>query len=436
MRWWLAASIALAACGDDRPWQFDAAEQVRELPMPEDVPIVRMTREEFAAQAAADADQIDDATLQYYADTYGRLGFFDRDLDLRPVFAASSSDWVGATYSPTRKQITLVGTARDDVLVHESVHAIQDQNFGLNDYDDLSSSDGFLARRALVEGDATLAQYRFYGETIAQPGFTVDRWDWAAVFADSRDFADGQLADADYPVLFVDYVSFVYSRGLEYCADNLMGVTLADPVAAPAPHDWTREDAAFTTRPPLTTRAVLALDLGGGEPPAEVGLAEVPAALADQLELVDWDRLGHWYVYLLLYPLRDQLAADALAAAWRADRALFLRATAGGATSVLWTSDWATEADADSVAAAMWTLLGQNPIKGDPANRALSNDGELVHIERRGTRLVVARNLAAEQLDVLVDASFAGAAPAPARRWLSLPAFVRRHQERFDFAGF
>jgi hypothetical protein len=433
---WVAGLLALTGCGDDRPWQFDAAESVRELPLLQEVPIVRMTREEFAAQAAADADQIDDATLRYYADSYGRLGFFDRDLDLRPVFAGSSSDWVGATYSPWAKQITLVGDVGDDVLVHETVHAIQDQHFDLTAYDDNDSSDGFLARRAFVEGDATLAQYRFYGEYLARPTHRLDGFDWLVVFDGWRGFADDTLANADYPVMFLDYVSFVYAHGLEYCADNLMGATYADPVAAPPPHDWTREDAGFTDRPPLSTRAVLDLDLDGGDPPIEVGLADVPAELAGQLERVDWDRLGDWYVYLLLYPIRDQFPADALAAAWRADRALFLRDPASGATSVLWTSDWATEADADSVAAALWTLVGQNPIKGDPPNRALSDDGELVHIERRGTRLVMARNLAAETLDVLVDASFAGAAAAPPRRFPSLPAFVQRRRQRFDFAGF
>ncbi len=426
----VALLLVAAACGDDRPWQFEAAEAVRELPMLEDVPIVRMTREEFRAQAEANAAEIDEETLQYYADTYGRLGYFDRDLDLRPVLAGSSSDWVGATYSPGRKLITLVGDASDDVLVHEAVHAIQDQHFDIGAYD-LPTSDGFLARRAVVEGDATLAQYRFYGEYMAEPRFGLDGWDWQTTIEARRSYSETTLAEAIYPVVFLDYVSFVYSRGLEYDIANLIGATFADPTPRPPPYDWSLQDALYTERPPSATHGILELDLALSFEPVPIGIAEVPAELADRLELVDWDALGRWYVYLLLYPVRDQLAGaiDAVTAAWRGDRTLFLREISGGVTSVLWVSEWADAGAALAIGDALWLIHGRTPIKDGPDTRATADDGELVHIEVRGSRLVFAKNLDSTALDVLVEAAFTADAAAAPRRRPSLSAI------RFDFAG-
>jgi len=432
MKYVLAVLILAGACGDDRPWQFDAAEEVRELPMFEDVPIVRMTREEFAAEAEANAAEIDDETLQYYADTYGRLGFFARDLDLRPVLAGSSSDWVGATYSPGRKLITLVGDAADDVLVHEAVHAIQDQHFDIGAYD-LSTSDGFLARRAVVEGDATLAQYRFYGEYVGQPRFGLEGWDWQRTIEARRGYAEDALVGAVYPVVFLDYVSFVYSRGFEYSIANLVGATFADPTPGLPPYDWSLQDALYTERPPSATHGILELDLQTTFEPIPIGIADVPVELIDQLELVDWDRLGRWYAYLLLFPVRDQLAfaAETVAAAWRGDRALFLRTVDGAATSTLWVSEWADTTSAAVVGDALWLLYGRTPIKDAPATRALADDGEVVHVEVRGTRLVAAKNLVPAALDVLVETAFTTDTTAAPRRRPSLPAF----KLRFDFAG-
>jgi hypothetical protein len=162
----------------------------------------------------------------------------------------------------------------------------------------------------------------------------------------------------------------------------------------------------------------------------------VPAELADRLEVDEWDRLGHWYTYLLLHPLRLAVDVDALAAAWVADRVLFLNDLSDGSTALIWTSEWAGDAEAEAVEAALWQLHGRGPIKGDPPFRGLSTDGELVHLERRGARLVLARNVDAALLDPLIEGSFAGAEPAAARRKPSLPASLDRHRKRFDFARF
>jgi hypothetical protein len=425
-RVWLLLLTAAMGCGDD-PWSAEVhgAEKARDLPLLEDVEVIEMSREEFAAQAAANANEITDEQLAYYADTYGRLGFFPRDLDLRPVFAGSSSDWVGAQYSPSRKLITLVGDVRPDITVHEFVHAIQDQHFDLRAFDTTATSDGFLGRRAVTEGDARLAQVRYIGQS--QYGYDLDRVSWADLFASGREQSLASLADDAYPVLFRDYVSFVYTYGMEYVAANLTGATFDAPNPFPAPYDWRLQDALFTTRPPSTTQDILRRrDVDAVE---SVGLEEVPAELV-RYETVEWDSLGEWYSYLLFYPVELPAGATygdtrALAAAWDGDRALFVRDVELDRMGVVWASMWDDDEAAAQVAAMSRTLHGFVADDGTPT-QGRGSDGQSAWIEQRGRRVVVARNLDPVAGAELVEAAFGPVTTARARQRPSIAATLDR----------
>lgn len=422
---WIAAA---AGCSDELPWQAHAAEEARELGLLDDVEVIELTREAFMAQAAARASQIDDGYLTELAETFGRLGYFDMDLDLRPIIAGSSSDWVGATYSPANKRVTLVGDADDDTIVHEFVHALQDQHFDLRAYDVSDTSDAFLGRRAVVEGDAVLAQYRFLTQ---DEGVDLDAVDWKNLFDSWRQFGQDTLTTSGYPVLFLDYVSFVYIYGLEYSAANLMGVTYEAPAPPPAPHDWGLQDELFVSRPPASTQQVLDRDvrgeLGASDPVVQLGLRDVPVPLADRLTLVDWDTLGEWYTYLLLFPLeQDGTLADAraLAAAWDGDTVLFARDTVTGEVVSVWTSAWEDEQAVAALVSAMYTLYGAPvPQEGFSSTAA---DGELVWIEPRGTRLVVVKNASAELAPDLGAAAFASETTAALRLRPSMASMLDR----------
>ncbi len=427
MLWGLGVILAAAGCGggESIPWQARAAEQARELAVLEGVPTRAVSREQYAAEAEAEAGMYGEY-LAYLAETYGRLGFFDPALDLAPVFAGSRSDWVGATYSPSEKLITVVGEASDSVVVHEWVHALQDQHFGLDEYDSLSDNDSFLARRAVVEGDAVLAQNRFGAQ---QAGLDLDAIDWAATFDGWRGFSADILAESEYPVVFLDYVSFVYTYGLEFSAHNLTGVTYADPAAPPGPYDWTLQDELFTQRPPHSTRQVLELDVVGDqtEPVTDLGLDVLPEALAAEATFMEWDRLGAWYVYLLLYPLTRDVSAGvdgtAIMRSWRGDQVTFARRSDNEEVAVVWASAWADEAAATAVVAALWTLHAGVPDGDGPAGAA--GDGERLWIEQRGERVVLVKNLPDGLAAPAAEAAFAPPTSSVARRWPSLAAAMQ-----------
>lgn len=389
----LATLVVLFACGDDSQGRDLAheAELVRDLNLINKVPVKHMTREQYRAAADADVAMVTDADLKEYAETYGRLGFFPVTIDLRPTLAGSQSDFAAASYDPTKKDITLVDEPDDDVVVHEWVHALQDQHFHIDMR--YPTSDAFLAHRAVVEGDAVLSQIRFL---VREQGLELKDVIWSRAFAGYRGFTNGTLADPGYPLFFVAYPTFVYAFGLEYSARNLTGATFETPFpTVSAPYDMRRQDALFGDAGPQTTHDVLAQ--APGRAPLTPGLDAVPADLDASYEKVDWDSLGEWYVFLLLSPLEGGTlsiydSTKSQVTAWRGDRALFVKERGSGAYGVVWASEWDTEANAAWLMDRLATLYAQPAV-----------------LERRGTRVVAVVDVAAPAAATFAEAAFATA---------------------------
>ncbi|WP_437897468.1 hypothetical protein [Sorangium sp. So ce124] len=382
------------------------AEQVRELSFRHAVPVVTISRDEYEADQEAAAADAEEADLAEMAATYGRLGFFAVDADLRGTLARSG-DWAAAWYSPESEGIVLIGEVDDAVLVHEYVHGLQDQHFDLApDQDDALTSDAFLAQRAVTEGDATLAEGRF----IMQERLDADLHlvDWGPLLSSVHARREELLAGSELPLLFMAYPSFAYSFGLEYCAHNLTGVSAVTPfIDRLPPFDWSSEDALFTTRAPASTQQILTLD--AQDPEVGVGLDEIPSALDERLERLNWDTLGEWLTYLLLRPLEGAPELGdmrALAAAWDGDRALFVRDRKTDAIGTAWASAWDDAGAAASVEAALWRLYDASPIAGEEPRLGRAGDGELIWIERREERVVAVKNVDEALLPSLAEAAF------------------------------
>ncbi|WP_437670205.1 hypothetical protein [Sorangium sp. So ce131] len=405
----LASAPAVTGCGDgelDLAPLARRAEDVRELSFKREVPVRTVTREEVDAQAEADAAAAAEEELAALAATYGRLGYFAADADLRGILG-HANDLVGAWYSSENKAITLIGEVDDSVLIHEYVHGLQDQHFDLGALLGAApTSDAMLALRAVAEGDAMLAEARFFQQE--HNGGDLDDLDWAPTIGGLLEIERRILAESEVPVLFVQYPSFAYGFGFAYCAHNLTGASAEEPFPQePFPFDWSREDALFSDRVPATTQQILTLDRH--DPEVHVGLEEVPSGLADRLEPISADSLGEWLSYLLLYPLDgtpDLGDMRALAATWDGDRALFVRDRQTGATGAAWASAWDDAGAAAGVESALWALHGGKVIDEGEPRLGRAEDGELLWIERREERVVALKNIDEALLPALAEAAF------------------------------
>jgi hypothetical protein len=222
------------------------------------------------------------------------------------------------------------------LLVHESVHALQDQSVGLEAFRDrvgANDLDRLLASKAVTEGEATLledlAALGLFGTSAAEAN-------WAEVFGRWKAWARQLAAESRMPVYMAwghfpypfggAYVNAVHRRG------GLDGVT------------------ALYQQPPVNTAQVLAglgADSGGGPWSDDLGAVAVPMFPAPYVH-VDGDRLGGWVldVFLDRFALRfgslqttatpGPISLLGLGRDLRADRFSIFRNTITGAIAACW----------------------------------------------------------------------------------------------------
>lgn len=115
----------------------------------------------LAREAERNATEYRDAT-----DIYQALGIIDDSRDLVDIFASFADAGVIGFYDQTTERIVLrnngLDTLTETVLVHELVHALDDQIFDLDrpEYDDRVDEVGWTFA-AVIEGNATVIEDRY-----------------------------------------------------------------------------------------------------------------------------------------------------------------------------------------------------------------------------------------------------------------------------------
>jgi len=267
-------------------------------------------------------------------------------------------DRVDGVYQDAQRGIALVdrGMPKDSpeiaaVLVHELVHAIQDDKYDLVEWQRLLAHDvdSTLALRSVSEGQATYAQFRVI---YAMLGYDLGRVDLTRPLREFRARVLESAHDDPSPYL-ASFTTFPYA----------VGVGAAAQAWSPTgPHFDERQ----FTNPPLTTLQALgesyALDVTAAEPPA----LDAPA-VADGYTLLDETRLGSFLFELFLH--RHGLGSEdarAYALDWLTDR-LWIYAGPDQGTRFLWELE----------------------LRGSVENLPSFDDDELIS-ERAGARLFVA----------------------------------------------
>jgi hypothetical protein len=222
------------------------------------------------------------------------------------------------------------------VLVHELVHALQDQHLGLSEHvDQKRDSDADNAFRALIEGDATLAMIAFALEAEALPLSELTRNPTRvrnlSELVRGSPLAGSELGTAP-PIIRIPLLS-AYVDGLTFAA-NLHGAG-----------GWGRLDRAHA-EPPVSSEQVLHPErFAQHDAPERVRLPGARDVLGKAYQLVHEDTLGELelsvYFGLGSSEPRAQRAADG----WAGDRLYAYRST-GGKTAIAWLTVWHDDAQA------------------------------------------------------------------------------------------
>lgn len=347
----------VAAPADERPAIERQTSELRGLKFLRPVNYRLLARDELRAYLTKKIhEQYTAQELRDYSRALAALGAVPVGTDIMAVMLSLYDEQVGAFYAPeeralyTFKDMTWSRSLDRMLLAHELTHALQDQNYDLNqwplkvkDNDDLA-----LACSALLEGDATVLMTRYYAQH-ADPARMME--DVGAMMNQNT----AKLRDA--PAFLREALLFPYTQGQQFVT------ALGDR----------QLDIAFK-HPPVSTKQILHPEVyrqgkGAGEKVVP------PTVAGNEGRLIANNVLGEFGIRALLQEQAGAFQAQASAAGWNGDRYHAYERGTNGPVSVVWATAWDTEEDAAEFAEAYTSFAAAKKL---PAT-----------LRREGTRVTV-----------------------------------------------
>ena len=351
--------------------------RIRELPLKHPIRFSGMSREKLQEYIEGELEeQYPGDEMEYLMRALVRFGFTDEKFDLKEKIADLYTEQVGGLYDNDNDTLYLVEGApatknmAATFLAHEVIHALQDQDLGLDGMPlkMKGNDDTVMAAVALVEGDATVAMFQFYLSRM-DAGIMADLA--SAMFTDSQEYSDA-------PDFIKENLLFPYVQGSAFVS------------ALFADGGWKRVDGAYG-RLPSSTEQIMhpAKYLEGGDEP-------VPIRLPD-LEVFGWKKLlenvlGEFNSQVLLksrIPLKD---AETASCGWGGDR--FGLYEQDGKEVLAWLSAWDTGADAGEFHRSFRAFLemardaGGDTVPAGDDDLTWSTDTEICFLGRRGREIL------------------------------------------------
>ncbi len=350
-----------------------------------------------------------------------RWGLIPLGTDLEALVLGVLDDQIAGYYDPKSKAMTFVaGASKTDpswgemVLAHELCHALQDQSFDLQKYQDLPDSEGdaSTARHAVVEGDGIALMIEVVvtrmGNVMAWSNPTIAEMIQKEMGAPGN----GDTFDAA-PLVLREDMLFPYRAGFGFVA----------ALRRTAP--WSAVDGAFK-RPPRSTEQIMHPERYlADEVPIAVDITPAATAALPGYAVVHstvWGELG-FDSFLRTHGVTAPIA-QAAADGWGGDRVIALaRPGTTRATRAigLARSQWDTDADAieasEALAHALDALVvGGSVVHSDTRTSWLALDGTVAWIERRGPSVVFGIGVPAWAAAAVEAAMWTGSTATPGNK--------------------
>jgi hypothetical protein len=252
------------------------------------------------------------------------------------------------------------------VLAHEYTHALQDQDFGLDDYASRHSKslDSVVAIKSLIEGEATVLGAAVFARSQGKVPIQVD---WIR-FASSLWDSTYESVDASMAPLITAAEVFPYPLGSDYIAQRWID-------GGQAAIDTMYQHPALTVRD-------WRHNIDPGKPSTSEPLDCYATTPPTGYTAFDSDTLGDTGVVALRMLMGNpaQLAWTE-SDAWRGDSLIVFKSDTTADIAVAWRTRWATTSDATTAATAMTHVaaLGvHTTIEGNEVTLLLGTDTAFV----------------------------------------------------------
>ncbi len=321
-------------------------------------------------------EQFSDERIRNLVRVYARLGLVPDSLELEPLLERLLLEQVAGFYDPASDTLFLVEGISDElvdgVLVHEMVHALQDQYVDLDSLVESTRhrNDLGMAVQAAVEGHATLVMFEWMlsemlGRSVRLSDLPRLSESLGAETLGAAGLEMPELQQA--PAVIREQLLFPYVAGLEFLQVRWSGAGGRTPPIGEAL--------------PRTTEQILHPARWGApetEAPAPLDFAE--GASGEWVEVYR-DGMGEADIRILLREFSDDHErADAAARGWDGDVYRLLEGPSG--ETLVWATRWDDPSEADEFAGAVERAM---------AKRYDGVTGRTVRVEpfgERGVRVV------------------------------------------------
>jgi hypothetical protein len=343
--------LLLAACRNDKgpPYERQLAEYTPQVeaalgltfktPPKMEVRTKDQVREFLLAHIR---DSIPQRELDGQTALFRALGLISDTLDLKKLFVPLLTEQIIGFYDPKTKVLYVVDGSPKDyagyTIMHELVHALQDQYINLDSLERLTEdSDRQAAMQTVIEGQATFEQILLMtggrgSLTASLPG------GWQQMQDMIRQATATQPVFASAPMVIQEALLFPYVNG----ADFVRRYKQRHP-----------SRLSFDSLP-VSTEQVMHDEAFFGpqkDPPITVGLPPIANKLYE-------NNLGEFGIRLFLYKhLQDIKTAAAAAAGWGGDRYAVVRTPRGN--GVVLVSAWDTPLDGAEFVSALTAVTGK-----------------------------------------------------------------------------
>ncbi|MBU2103343.1 MAG: hypothetical protein ABH865_02615 [Candidatus Omnitrophota bacterium] len=302
-------------------------EEKRALPFILDVNHEILERDQLQDYLRKEMDRsISDEDIERERKLLIQLGLLSADTDYKEMTINLFTRSVAGLYDPREKKMYLLKDATSrvspimpsEVIMHELVHALQDQYLFLDQIDEELKTldmDQTLARRAVIEGEATFVSYSIVGDYVKKiygqkmPKNALAMLDMEKFIFESMQLMTNSLSDDFTKKPLLEYMIFPYVRGgtfMKYAFDN---------------GGWAAVDKIYKDYPVSSEQVIhpekYFLVKDEPLPLAEKKLAFLQAA---GFQCVDRGVLGEFTLYAMAQTFLDGLYAKMISEGWGNDR--------------------------------------------------------------------------------------------------------------------
>ena len=308
------------------------------------------------------------------------FGLAPKDFAYRSFLIKLLTEQVAGYYDPKAQQFYLADwidlDGQKPVMAHELTHALQDQHFNLQRFENWpkGDSDAELAAHALIEGDATLAMTLYMAKNPLV----------ALAFIHSlgaQEAASEQFKQA--PRALRESLLFPYEEGSAWATQLYKR------------GGWEMVSQAFTKLPQSTEQILHAEKYFSYEAPQKLTLPDFNRALGPAWKRVDYDVNGEWGCYLILDEfLNDTTESKQAAAGWAGDRFALYETGKPDQFFVAQLTAWDTALDAQEFFSAYARRTARRyadarELKSDDDRFEWQTSSGRVVLELRGSRVAI-----------------------------------------------